>query len=272
MSRIGIICGSGDLPLSIGKNLLESNYQICFFCIKNFANSTIYNDHDNIEIEITSFAEILNKLEIKKIDKIIMAGSISRPSIKDIKFDLNTLSIIKEYLLESKGDDQLLRSISSFFAKKGYPLFDWKSNCKNLFATEEHLTIIHPSTNALKNKFKGLDIFKSIGKSDIGQSIIIQNQLILGVECLEGTDELILRCKKYKKGGDKGILLKLSKYKQHSELDLPTIGMETVKNLKENNYEGLFIERNKCIILNQQNVIKYCNKNKLFLSTVKKID
>ena len=29
-----------------------------------------------------------------------MAGSINRPSVKDIKFDLNTLKLIKNYYLE----------------------------------------------------------------------------------------------------------------------------------------------------------------------------
>ena len=41
---------------------------------------------------------------------------------------------------------------------------------------------------------KGLKIFEIIGKADIGQSLIIQNELVLGVECIEGTDQLIKRC------------------------------------------------------------------------------
>ena len=66
---------------------------------------------------------------------------------------------------------------------------------------------------------KGLEIFKLLGKADLGQSIVVQNQLILGVECIEGTDELINRCSKYKRKEDRGILLKLSKYNQHHYLD-----------------------------------------------------
>ena len=40
---------------------------------------------------------------------------------------------------------------------------------------------------------KGSKIFKIIGKADIGQSLIVQNELILGVECIEGTDELLIK-------------------------------------------------------------------------------
>ena len=272
MNKIGIISGNGDLPLCIGKNLIKNNYDICFFCIKNFANINIYKNFENVEIELTSFSKILKLLTEKKINEIIMVGGISRPSIKDITFDFNTLSLIKDFFLESKGDDQLLQTISNFFLKKGFPLFDWKKNCTNLFASEDNLSEIKPSKYAIKNMQKGLDTFKTIGKADIGQSIIIQNQLILGIESIEGTDELMRRCNNYKKDGDKGILLKLSKYRQDTKLDLPTIGLNTVKILFDYNYEGVFIEKNNCVIIEKQKIVDFCNENKLFLSTVKKID
>ena len=38
--------------------------------------------------------------------------------------------------------------------------------------------------------------------------MIIQNQIVLGLEAVEGTDNLMIRCKDYKKSGDKGILVK----------------------------------------------------------------
>ena len=201
-----------------------------------------------------------------------MVGGISRPSINDIKFDFYTLNLIKNYFLESKGDDQLLQTISNFFLKKGFPLFDWRKTCTDLFASEDNLSKIRPSKYAIKNMNKGLDTFKILGTADLGQSIVVQNQLILGVESIEGADELMIRCKNYKKDGDRGILLKLSKYKQNIKLDLPTIGLDTVKILLNCNYEGVFIEKNNCVIIDKDKIIDFCNQNKLFFSTVKKID
>ena len=272
MINIGIISGSGPLPLLIGKNLINKKHQVCFLCIKNFTDTKIYENYDHIQIELTSLTKILEVLKKQNVEKIILVGKITRPSIKDIKFDFKTINLIKNYFLESKGDDELLKYISNFFDKEDFPLFDWKSTCRELFANDDHLTLNKPSTEAIKNKNKGLEIFKIIGRADIGQSLIIQNQIILGIECIEGTDELINRTNNYKKEGDKGILLKLSKYHQHTELDLPTVGLLTVKKLKDLSYEGLFIEKNKCIIIDKEIVIDFCNKNNLFLSTVEKID
>ena len=272
MDKIGIISGGGELPINIGKSLLKKNYQICFFYIKGYSDKTKYSNYENIEITIDSFSKILNLLKEKKINQIVMAGNIIRPSLKEINFDFNTLGLIKNFILEPKGDDHLLRSIAKFFKNKGYPLFNWKELCNDLFASEDHLTILKPSNYANKNKEQAFNIFKKIGEADIGQSLVVQNQLVIGIECFEGTDELIRRCDNYKKLGDKKILIKLSKYNQHSILDVPTIGIKTLKNLKKYNYEGLFIEKNNCIILEKDKSIDFCNKYNLFLSTINKID
>ncbi len=272
MTNVGIIAGRGKLPQIIGKILIKKNYRVNFFCIKGFADLILYKNFNNIEIDIHSFSEIINKLKKNNVDQIILAGGISRPSIKDVKFDLKTISLIKDYFLESKGDDKLLKSILNIFKKSGFPLFDWTSECKELFAFEKNLTKKEPSIKAIKNKNKGLNIFKLVGEADIGQSLIIQNELVLGIECIEGTDELIKRTSEYKKEGDQGVLIKLSKYNQHNKVDLPTIGLKTVKLLFENEYEGVFVEKNKCLILEKEKVIDFCNKNKLFISTLDKIE
>ena len=101
--------------------------------------------------------------------------------------------------------------------------------------------------------------------------MIIQNEIILGLESVEGTDELIKRCFNYKKKGDKGILIKLSKYNQSNLLDIPTIGLETMKLLNEFDYEGVFLELNRCLIINKIEVIKYSDLNNLFITSVNKI-
>ena len=270
MVKIGILAGGGELPLNIGKSLVNSNYDVFFFGIKDYFKPKLYKNYKFEIISIKSFSNLIRLLKKNNINKIVMAGNINRPSIKDINFDLNTLKIIKNFALDSKGDDKLLSAISIFFENQGFPLFDWKKTCKDLFCSEKNLTKNKPSYHAISNKNKGLEVFKIIGKADVAQSLIIQNNIILGIEAAEGTNTLIQRCSKYKKKGDKGILLKLSKYKQNSFLDIPVIGIETVKKIKKYNYEGIFLEKNKCVIINKDNVIDFSNKNKIFISTVEK--
>ena len=272
MIRIGIIAGGGELPLLVGKNLIQNNFSVTFFVIKEFINDNFYTNYQTVKIRLNSLKEILNHFKKHKIEKIIMLGKIDRPNLKDIKFDIDTIKFIKNYLLEKKGDNDLLIYLQDYFSKKGFPIFDWRFYCKELFVNKKILTKKKPSKKAILNYYKGIESFKIFGQLDIGQSMIIQNERILGLESVEGTNELIRRCFSYKKKGDKGILIKLSKYYQSKILDIPTIGLETMKLLNEFNYEGVFLEINKCLIINKIEVIKYADFNNLFVSAINKID
>ena len=268
MNKIGLISGDGNLPIYIGNSLEKKNIEIIFFLLNSVKNKNKYENKKYVNIETLSIKKIINSLNKNNIKKIILAGSISRPSIKDIGFDLETIKLAKQLLLEKKGDDSLLNSIKNFLEKKGFSFFNWTKYCPELYSTEKYLTHIKPSKNALNNLLKANSIYQQFRNIDVGQSIVIQNQLVLGLEAIEGTDKLIERCNLYKRKGDKGIILKFSKKDQSNLIDIPLIGLETIKNIKKYNYEGIFLEKNKSLIINKDKVINYANKNKIFISSV----
>ena len=268
MNKIGLISGDGDLPKNIGESLKKKNFNIIYFLLKNIENKNKYKNENFINIDILSIKKIINNLKKNEIKNIIFAGSLKRPSIKDLGFDIETIKLAKKLFLEKKGDNNLLVSIKNYLEQNGFSFFDWTKHCRDLFSTEENLTIKKPTKVAKKNYLKARSVYKSFKKLDIGQSIIVQNQLVLGLEAIEGTDNLIERCNIYKRKGDKGILLKFSKKDQSNIIDVPLIGFETIKNIKKFNYEGIFLEKDKCIILDKDKVINYANKNNIFISSV----
>ena len=56
------------------------------------------------------------------------------------------------------------------------------------------------------------------------------------------------------------LLVKFSKYNQSKILDIPTIGEQTILLLKKNNYEGIFIEKNNCLIIDKTKTIDLANQ------------
>ena len=267
MTKIAIIAGDGNLPIYIGNTLLNKNYDVTFLSL-NSKNNKFYFNHKTIDINIISIKKILKVLDSNKINNIIFAGSIKRPSIKDIGFDVQTFLLAKNLLLENKGDNNLLISIKKYFESKGYNFFNWTKYCKELFSTELNLTNIKPSKIANLNLVKAKSIYQIYKKLDIGQAMIVQNQLVLGLEAIEGTDELIQRCSHYKRKGDYGILVKFAKKNQSNLIDIPVIGLDTIIKLKKYNYEGVYLQKNKCLVLDKDKIIDYANKNKLFISSL----
>ena len=63
-----------------------------------------------------------------------------------------------------------------------------------------------------------------------------------------------------------GILIKLPKKKQDLRMDLPTIGLQTLKDCNKYGLKGLVLKSKKNIFLDKIQCIKFANKNKIFIS------
>ena len=135
MSKIGIISGGGKLPILIGNNLIKKNYDVIFFVIKNTFDKEIYSNLRTLEIELNSIKKIFKTLEENGINKIILAGNIPRPSLKDINFDFETINFAKKLFLSKKGDNELLIAITKLFQERGFEYLNWKEYCPELFSS-----------------------------------------------------------------------------------------------------------------------------------------
>src|SRR5690606_14188548 len=89
---------------------------------------------------------------------------------------------------------------------------------------------------------------------------------ILGVEAVEGTDELIARCASLRGEESKGgILVKRAKPLQTELADLPFVGPHTLTMLTRYNYRGLAVQAQKTLLLAQPDLIRTANAHHLFI-------
>ena len=65
-----------------------------------------------------------------------------------------------------------------------------------------------------------------------------------------------------------GILIKLPKKKQDLRIDLPTIGLQTLKDCKKYGLKGIVLKSKKNIFLDKAKCISFANKNKIFIKII----
>ena len=70
------------------------------------------------------------------------------------------------------------------------------------------------------------------------------------------------------KKNSKGILIKLPKNKQDLRMDLPTVGLQTLKDIKKYGLKGLVLKSKKNIFLDKKEVLNFANKNKIFVKVI----
>ena len=51
-------------------------------------------------------------------------------------------------------------------------------------------------------------------------------------------------------------------------MDLPTIGLQTIKDIKKFGLKGIILESKRNIFLDRKKVIAYANKHKIFINII----
>ena len=89
----------------------------------------------------------------------------------------------------------------------------------------------------------GWGIARKLADLDIGQTVIVKGKAIVAVEGIEGTDEAIKRAGEL--AGKGIVVVKVSRSYQDPRIDLPAVGLETVKSLIQAGGQGLGFEARK---------------------------
>ena len=264
---ICIIAGKGDLPKMAIKKLQSENKKFHLVLIEGQDYNEEIKQYPHQFFPFGHIGKFLKFTKKHKISKIVMIGAVKKPSLAALKFDKTGMILLYKILKQRLfGDDNLLSTIIDFFEKKGLKIIGIEEIIDNLLVEKGILGEINPDKYHLKDIEIGKNSLKITSNLDLGQSIIVQQKVILAIEGLEGTDELIKRSKKLQfDSGSKAILIKMKKSGQNRKVDLPAFGLETIKNLVKNNFAGAAFEAGSCMIINKKEVIKYANKYGIFI-------
>ena len=103
-----------------------------------------------------------------------------------------------------------------------------------------------------------------MNKYNFSQGTVVRNNKLIAIEGRRGTQNLLKRSKnkKFKKNG---VLVKFPKKKQDLRVDLPTIGLKTLKQCKLAGLKGIVVKNKQNIFLERKKCINFANKNKMFI-------
>lgn len=141
---------------------------------------------------------------------------------------------------------------------------------KDIVATEGVFGDVIPDKQAWKDIKIGMKAAKELGAKDIGQAVIVENNMLLATEDDKGTDALIKKAGILKKARHKsGVLVKTKKPEQEEKVDLPSIGIFTIENLYTQGFAGVAVEAGASLLIERGEIIKKANEYGLFVVGVK---
>ena len=263
--KLGIIAGRGDLPLRLIEAARAAGRDIYVLAIKNQADCTLPDDVPHDWVRLGAAGQGLVLLRAAGVIEVVFAGAIKRPSLTALMPDARMARFLAKLATKSLGDDSVLRLAVAEFEAEGFRVIGADDLRAELLMTHGSLGRHAPDDSAWDDIRHGIKIARAIGALDIGQAVVVQQGIVLGVEGAEGTDELIARCGRLHKEGPAGVLVKAMKPGQERRVDLPTIGPDTVAAAAAAGLRGIAVEADQSLILDRARVISEADRLGLFL-------
>ena len=262
---IGLFLGENELPLKILNKIKKEN--INYFIIDLTKNNKFKKDKKSFFISIGKFGKILDLIHSKKCKKVLFAGNIIKPTISRLKLDIKGIYYIPRILKASKlGDAAILKQLIKILAENKIKVVKLNTYNPELTLKKGCYTKTKPSNSDKNTINKGIKILKKINSYNHTQALVINDNKVISFEKKYGTKKMLKSIKKSKYKNS--ILIKFPKQKQDLRVDLPTIGIDTVKDCKKAGIKGIAIKGNQNIILNKFESIKFANSNKMFLVAI----
>ena len=260
---IGLFLGDTDFSETVLNKVKKIKKK--YFIIDFSKNYKFKKDRNAQRISIGKFGKILNFIKKKKTKKVLFAGRIAKPKFSTLRLDLKGIyympSIIKA---AKKGDVAIIKEIIKILNYEGIKVISSIYFNPELALKSGNYSKIKPNKEDLASIKKGINYFNKLNELDHVQALIVNNDKIVAKEGRDGTRKMITKLKKR----TKGVLIKFPKKKQDLRMDLPTIGLQTLKDCKKYGLKGIVLKSKKNIILDKVKCIKFANKNNLFIKIV----
>lgn len=267
---IALFAGRGELPLKVITYCHLQEQPIFLIAFEGQTDPSFVTQQQpyvkgHLWTHLGAVGKTLRYLKTHKVTHIVMAGSMSRPSLSELKLDWKGTRWAAKIGLKALGDDGLLTGIVQLLKSEGLNVISVNDILSNLLAPEGVMGCHQPDEADWQDIRKGKELTRLLGAGDIGQAVVVQQGLVLGVEAIEGTESLLARCGPLRREGRGGVLVKMAKPGQSRVVDLPTIGMATVQQAKRAGLRGIAVESGSTQILDQRAVIKAADEAGLYL-------
>ena len=260
---IGLFLGDtdfSDIVLSKVKKLKKK-----YFIIDFSKNNKFKKDKNSFRISIGKFGTIINIIKQKKCKKVLFAGKISKPNFSSLRLDLKGIYYMPSVIRAAKiGDAAIIKSIIKILNNEGIKVISSIFFNPELSLRRGNYSKFKPNKLDIISIKKGKAYFNKTKSLDHVQAIVVKDGKILAKEGREGTKKMLSELKK----NSDGILIKLPKKKQDLRMDLPTVGLQTFKDIKKYGLRGVVLQSKKNIFLDKIKCIKFANKNKIFINII----
>ncbi len=263
---IGLIFGDTNFPVEILKKIRKK--RLNYLIIDLSKSKKFKKDKNSHSISIGQFGKIIKILKDNNCKKVLFAGKVTKPNFSKLKLDLKGVYYIPRIIKASKlGDAAIIKEIIKILNHQLIKTISSISFNPELSLKRGNYTQIKPNKEDKKDIDHAIRKLNKLNKYNYSQGTVVRNKKVIAIEDKGGTEKMLRKCKS-KKFTNSGVLVKFPKKKQDLKVDLPTVGLSTLKQCKKAKIKGIVLKSKKNIFLKRKKCISFANKNKMFLTVI----
>lgn len=267
--KLGLLAGGGPFPRRVADAWVKQGGEVFVVCIKDFADPNLFEGYPVTVERIGGAGAIIKRLRAEGVTKVALSGRARRPSLLSILPDAWTAKAIARIGRSAfSGDDTLLRAVVNILREEGFEVVAPSTILGGVLVEPGLLTGPPPDALARADIARGIAVLAALSPQDVGQAVVVQQGLVLGVEATEGTDGLLARAAEQRRDGPGGVLVKLPKIGQEMRVDAPVIGPVTIEGAVAAGLRGIAIEAAGTIIADRARTLEAAAAAGLFILAV----
>lgn len=263
--KLGILAGGGLLPTRIAERCDAIGRPYFIIAFKGQTDPEAVAGRPHMWARLGAAGSVIDRLHEEAVQEICMIGPMRRPSLSELMPDARATAFFARVGLRALGDNALLSAVGKSLGAEGFSLVGAKTLLSDMMLASGPMTDVMPDDETLADIEHGRTILRSVGSLDIGQSVIIQQGLVIAVEAIEGTDAMIERSVGLLRSGAPGVLVKAPKPQQDRRLDLPTIGAGTAERVAAAGLAGIAAAAGATLVVDREAVAEQCRDKGLFV-------
>ena len=261
---IGLIFGDTDFPNQILKTIKKK--KVKYLIIDLSKSKKFKKDKKSYAVSIGQFGRIINILKENNCKKVLFAGKVKKPNFSKLRLDFKGIYYIPRIIKASKlGDAAILKEIIKILDQNNIKTENSLKFNPELSLKRGNFSKIKPDKQDQLDIQKAIKTLNNLREYDFSQGVVVRNEKVISIEGKDGTKKLLEKSRS-KKFRNHGVLVKLPKKKQDLRIDLPTIGLNTLKQSKTAGLKGIVVKNKQHVFLDKSKCINFANKNKMFIS------
>ncbi len=260
---IGLIFGDTNFPREILKKIKRNKFK--YLIIDLSKNKYFRKDKNSTSFSIGQFGKIINLLKEKGCKKVLFAGKVIKPKFSKLRLDFKGVYYMPRIIKSSKlGDAAILKEIINILKKEKIKTINSLFHNPELALKKGNYTKVKPNIFDKADINKAISILSKLNKYNYSQGVVVRNKRLIGIEGNGGTQKLLKKSKN-KKFKNIGVLVKFPKKKQDLRVDLPTVGLKTLKQCKLAGLKGIVLKNKQNVFLEKIKCINFANKNNMYI-------